>query len=172
MSSSEASRGSHDPGRDPCQRGSHLRRDHASTAPIFDDNALKQHADELITLLTNLKTKTFDRPQGQDDADSQGQTGDGQSGPETRPRVVSKKKQSSMQFNLAQLQKKKLISSNVDRVKNMNLDDFEELMDETCGKTGVLWLNLNTELLPGTVNLETPFDDFCSLFRSSTLVVY
>jgi hypothetical protein len=55
-----------------------------------------------------------------------------------------------MQFNLAQLQKKKLISSNVDRVKNMNLDDFEELMDETCGKTGVLWLNLNTELLVTT----------------------
>jgi hypothetical protein len=54
MSSSEASRGSHDPGRDPFQRGSHLRRDRASTAPIFDDNALKQHADELITLpLTN-----------------------------------------------------------------------------------------------------------------------
>jgi hypothetical protein len=22
---------------------------------------------------------------------------------------------------------------------------------ETCGKTGVLWLNLNTELLPGTI---------------------
>lgn len=136
---------------------------------LFDDSALKQHTDELITLLTELKTKTVrvflselrakaHAGLGLDDAVSKKLIAD-LKGKVTLIRkamgnlvqklglVVSKKKQSSMKFNLAQLQKKLLIRGNVDRAKSMTLEDFEELMDKTCGQTGVLWLNLNTNVL-------------------------
>ena len=135
---------------------------------LFDDGALNQHANELITLLTELKANAVGKYREELKAKCQASLGgDAASkklfadfkGKITRIRkamgnliqklglMVSKKKQSSMKFNLAQLQKKQLISSNVDRAQRMTFDDFEELMDKTCGQTGALWLNLNTQVL-------------------------
>jgi hypothetical protein len=135
---------------------------------LFDDGALNQHSNELITLLTELKANAVGKYRGELQAKCQASLGgDAASkklyadfkGKVTRIRkamgnliqklglMVSKKKQSSMKFNLAQLRKKQLISNNVDRAQRMTLDDFEELMDKTCGQTGVLWLNLNTQVL-------------------------
>jgi hypothetical protein len=59
--------------------------------------------------------------------------------------MVSKRKQSSMKFNLAQLQKRQTIANNVDRAKNMTMAEYEEMLDADCSQGGVLWLNLNTE---------------------------
>ncbi|KAI2509360.1 hypothetical protein MHU86_4993 [Fragilaria crotonensis] len=132
---------------------------------LFDDSALKQHADELILLLTETKTVRVYIGEvlakshvGLDEVASKKLMANLKGKVRLIRKamgnlaqklglVVSKKKQSSMKFNLAQLQKKLLIRSNVNHAKNMTLEDFEELMDKTCGQTGMLWLNLDTNVL-------------------------
>jgi hypothetical protein len=60
-------------------------------------------------------------------------------------RAVSKQKQSSMRFSLAQMDKRQTIAGNVDYAKNMSFEQFEELLDTTCAESGILWLNLHTD---------------------------
>ncbi|CAF1345261.1 unnamed protein product [Adineta steineri] len=56
---------------------------------------------------------------------------------------ISKRKQSSIKFNLAQLKKKETIKQNVQRVLNMSYQDFTDLLEKLCDESGVLWLNLD-----------------------------
>ncbi|CAF1246690.1 unnamed protein product, partial [Didymodactylos carnosus] len=57
--------------------------------------------------------------------------------------TISKRKQSSIKFNLAQLKKKETIKQNVQKAKNMSYDDFTNLLENLCYESGVLWLNLD-----------------------------
>ncbi|CAF3098131.1 unnamed protein product [Rotaria sp. Silwood2] len=57
--------------------------------------------------------------------------------------AISKRKQSSIRFNLAQLKKKETIRQNVQRAINMSYDDFTNLLEKLCDESGVLWLNLD-----------------------------
>ncbi|CAF1389457.1 unnamed protein product [Adineta ricciae] len=61
--------------------------------------------------------------------------------------AISKRRQSSIRFNLAQLKKKETIKQNVQRALHMSYQDFSDLLDELCNKSGVLWLNLDSQYL-------------------------
>ncbi|CAF1497431.1 unnamed protein product [Rotaria sordida] len=57
--------------------------------------------------------------------------------------AISKRKQSSIRFNLAQLKKKETIRQNVQRAINISYNDFTDLLEKLCDESGVLWLNLD-----------------------------
>jgi hypothetical protein len=61
--------------------------------------------------------------------------------------AISKRKQSSIRFNLAQLKKKETIKQNVQRALNMSYNDFTDLLEKLCDQSGVLWLNFDYNYL-------------------------
>jgi hypothetical protein len=128
---------------------------------LFDDAVLKEHANTMIAVLVKFKdaasNKIFkDLPVTTDPtykkklADIRGKLHQMRSSMRNLVQklgsMISKKKMSSMKFNLAQLEKRKTVTKNVERAGNMAAEEFEELMDTLCGETGVLWLNVDTDI--------------------------